>query len=237
MGKEMTLIKNGKRLDGRKFDELRKVKIEAGVLENADGSCYLEWGKNKIIAGVYGPKECLPRHMANPYKAIIKYRYNMAPFCVDDRKRPGPDRRSTEISMISKQALESVLLLENFPQTQIEVYVEVLEADAGTRCAALTAASVALADAGIPMKDVIASCAAGKIDGEVVTDLNKPEDNSGQADVPVAVIPKTKEIVLLQMDGDLTKDELKKAIEYATIGCLKVGEIQKKALKAKYEGK
>jgi len=237
MGKtDVILIKNGKRLDGRKFDELRKIKIEAGVLKNADGSCYLEWGKNKVIAGVFGPKECLPKHLSDPYKAIVKYRYNMAPFCVDDRKRPGPDRRSTEISMISKQALNSVLLLEYFPQTQIEVFVEVLEADAGTRCAALTAASVALADAGIPMKDVIASCAAGKINGEIVLDLQKEEDNCGEADVPVAVIPRTKEIVLLQMDGDLTKEELKKAIDFATKGCLEISKMQKDALKAKYKG-
>ena len=109
MGKsDIKLIKNGKRLDGRKADELRPIKIEAGVLDNADGSCYLEWGGNKVIAGVYGPRECLPRHTASPYKARLTYRYNMVPFSVDDRKRPGPDRRSTEISKISEEALSKV---------------------------------------------------------------------------------------------------------------------------------
>ncbi len=57
---------NGIRIDGRKADELRPLKIEAGVLKRADGSAYVEWGKNKVLAAVYGPRECHPRHMQNP---------------------------------------------------------------------------------------------------------------------------------------------------------------------------
>lgn len=234
--KDIELIKDGKRLDGRKAEDIRKIKIEAGVLKNADGSCYLEWGKNKVMAAIYGPRECIPRHTQDPYKAVVNYRYNMAPFSVDDRKRPGPDRRSAEISMVSRQALESVLLLEYFPRTQIDVFVEVLEAEAGTRCAALTAASVALADAGIPMKDVVASCAAGKINDTIVLDLSKDEDNLGQADLPIAIKPKTGEVVLLQMDGNLSPEELKKGIELAKKGCMQVSKLQISALKKKYEG-
>lgn len=232
---DIKLIKDGKRLDGRKPDELRKVVIKAGVLDNADGSCYLEWGENKVVAGVYGPKECLPRHMASPYKAVLKYRYNMAPFSVDDRKRPGPDRRSVEISKISAEALSRVILLENFPETMIEVYVEVLQANAGTRCAALTAASVAVADAGLPMKDMIVSCAAGKIDDTVVLDLGKKEDNFGQADLPIAILPRSEEIVLLQMDGDLSQKEFHQAADMAIKASKQIYEIQKNALKEKYK--
>ena len=86
---DMELIKNGVRLDGRKPDELREVKIVAGVLDNADGSCYLEWGNNKIYAGVFGPMECHPRHKQKADRAIVQARYTMAPFSVNDRKRPG----------------------------------------------------------------------------------------------------------------------------------------------------
>jgi len=232
---ELKLInEKGKRLDGRGPNDVRKVTIKAGVLERADGSCYLEWGNNKVMAAVFGPKEVLPRHLQNPLKAIIKYRYNMAPFSVDDRARPGPNRRSTEISKISKEALEKVVILEKFPKTQIEVYVEVLEAEAGTRCAALTAAAVALADAGIPMKDIVSSCAAGKINGTMVVDLNKDEDNYGEADFPIAIMPRTKEVLLMQMDGDFSKEELEQALDMAIEGCMQVSEVQKKALKERY---
>jgi len=232
---DLKLIKDGKRIDGREFDELRPIKIEAGVLKRADGSCYVEWGKNKVIAAVYGPRECLPKHTQDSYKAKLTYRYNMAPFSVDDRKRPGPDRRSVEISKVSREAFERVLFLEYFPRTAINVFVEVLQADAGTRCAALTAASVALADAGIPMRDLIVACAAGKVEDEMVLDLCQEEDNYGQGDLPVAISPRTGQIHLMQLDGIFSEEEFKKALDFAVKGCLQVHELQKKALKEKYE--
>jgi exosome complex component RRP41 len=231
---DLKLIKNGKRIDGRKADELRPIKMEVGVLKRADGSCYVEWGKNKVIAAVYGPRECFPKHTQNPYKAKLTYKYSMAPFSVDDRKRPGPDRRSQEISKVSREAFEKIVFSEYFPRTAIDIFVEVLQADAGTRCAALTAASVALADAGIPMRDIIVACAAGKVEDEIVLDLNKEEDNYGSADLPIAISPRTGEIHLMQMDGLLSEKEFKKAFDLVIKGCLKVNEIQKEALKRKY---
>ena len=232
---EIKLFENGKRLDGRKPDEMRKVKIEAGVLHRAEGSCYLEWGDNKVIAAVYGPREAIPRHTQNPLRAIVNAKYNMAAFSVDDRKRPGPDRRSREISKVISEALENVILVENFPRASIDVNIEVLDAEAGTRCAGLTAAGVALVDAGIPMKDIPVACAAGKIEDQVVLDLGKQEDNYGTADLPVAIAPRTGEIILLQMDGHLTVEEFDKALELAIKGCHIVSDIQKKAIMEKYQ--
>ena len=158
------LDENGIRLDGRKPDELRPINIKAGVLQNADGSAYIEWGKNKVLAAVYGPREVHPRHLMDSSRAIVQCRYNMAAFSVGERKRPGYDRRSIEISKVISEAMEHVIFTEKFPRTTIDVFIEVLQANAGTRCAGLTVASVALADAGIPMLDLVPSCAAGKID-------------------------------------------------------------------------
>ncbi len=246
MEQDVKLIDDeGKRLDGRKVDELRKIKIEAGVLHRADGSCYLEWGGNKVVAAVYGPREAIPKHTQNPLKAIIRARYNMAAFSVDDRKRPGPDRRSREISKVTSEALEKIVLTEKFPRAAIDVNIEILEAEAGTRCAGLTAAGVALADAGIPMKDIPVACAAGKIGtidkdgkktgGYIVLDLGKMEDNFGDADLPIAISPRTGEIILLQMDGHLTVEEFDQALAYAIKGCKIISDIQKKALIDKYQ--
>ncbi len=235
MKSDIKLFENGKRLDGRKPDELREIKIEVGVLHRAEGSCYLEWGGNKVLVAVYGPREAVPRHTQNPLRAIVNARYNMAAFSVDDRKRPGPDRRSREISKVTSEALEHVILTEKYPRASIDVNIEVLEAEAGTRCAGLTAAAVALVDAGIPMKDIPVACAAGKIDGQVVLDLAKEEDNFGQADLPIAIAPRTGEVLLLQMDGHLTNDEFNQALDLAIKGCKDVSEIQKKAIMQKYE--
>lgn len=222
------------RADGRKFDELRPIKIEAGILKRADGSAYVEWGGNKVLAAAYGPREVHPRHLQEASKAIVQCRYNMAAFSVGDRKRPGPDRRSVEISKVCSEALERVVFTEQFPRTTVDVYIEVLQADAGTRCAGLTTASVALADAGIPMSGLVTSCAAGKVDGQIVLDLCKDEDNNGEADLPVAIIPRTQEIALLQMDGHLTSEEFIKALELVKKGCDDIYELQKNALMRKY---
>jgi exosome complex component RRP41 len=236
---------NGIRLDGRGINDLRNIKIEAGVLHRADGSCYLEWGGNKVVAAVYGPREALPRHTQNPLKAVVKARYNMAAFSVDDRKRPGPDRRSQEISKVTSEALERIILTDQFPRASIDVSIEILDAEAGTRCAGLTAAGVALADAGIPMRDIPVACAAGKIGSEekhgkifggvVVLDLGKEEDNFGNADLPIAISPRTNEILLLQMDGHLTFEEFDHALNLAMKGCHTISELQKDALMRRYK--
>ena len=235
MKSEIKLFENGKRLDGRMPDELRNIKIKAGVLHRAEGSCYLEWGGNKVMVAVYGPREAIPRHTQNPLRAIVTARYNMAAFSVDDRKRPGPDRRSREISKVISEALENVILVEKFPRATIDVNIEVLDAEAGTRCAGLTAAAVALVDAGIPMKDIPVSCAAGKIEDQIVLDLGKDEDNYGSADLPIAISPRSGEVLLLQMDGHLTQEEFDKAFDLALKGCHIISDLQKKAILEKYQ--
>jgi exosome complex component RRP41 len=230
------LIKDGKRLDGRGFEELRPIKIEVGVLKRADGSCYFEMGTNKALAAVYGPREMHPRHLQDAKTAVVNYRYNMAPFSVDERKRPGPDRRSVEISKVSRAALDPVIFKEYYPKTAIDVYVELLQSDAGTRTAGINAASVALADAGIPMKDLVSSVAVGKIEGEVVLDLDAPEDNYGEADMPVAMVARTDTFTMLQMDGRFTKEDFKKGLELAKNACHEIYELQRTALIEKYSG-
>lgn len=228
--------KSSERSDGRAYNELRPLKIEAGVLERADGSAYLEFGDNKVLAAVYGPREFHIRRFLKPNMAVLRCRYNMAPFSVEDRKRPGPDRRSLEISKLTSEALSPAVFLEKFPRSSIDVFIEVLQAEGGTRCAGITAASVALADAGIPMRDMVAACAAGKANGQIVMDLSEWEDKEGEADVPVAIMPRTGEITLLQMDGQLTKDEFEQALDLAKEGCMKISEEQKKAIKNRYGG-
>lgn len=232
----MQLIKNGKRLDGRGLEELRPIKIEAGVLRRADGSAWVEWGKNKVIAAVYGPREAHPRHLQDPMKARVQCRYNMAPFSVTERKRPGPDRRSVEISKVISEVFENVIFTQQFPRATIDVFIEVLQADAGTRCSGITAASVALADSGIPLRDLVPACAVGKIEGELVVDLCKEEDNEGEADLPLAILPRTREILLLQMDGKLSPEEFDKILDLGINACMQIYELQKEALKRKYLG-
>ncbi|MGZ4903567.1 MAG: exosome complex exonuclease Rrp41 [Halobacteriota archaeon] len=232
----MEFIKNGKRIDKRSPNELRPIKFEVGVLERADGSCYVEHGGNKVMAAVYGPRAVHPRHLQEANRAIIRYRYNMASFSVEERRRPGPDRRSIEISKVSRESIDPVIIKELYPRSTIDIFVEILQADAGTRSAGINAASVALADAGVPMRGLISSCAVGKVDDTVVLDLVKEEDNLGQADMPMAMDVRTGEITLLQMDGHLTLEEFDKALQLGKEGCTAIAGMQREALVQKYEG-
>ncbi|MCK4474548.1 exosome complex exonuclease Rrp41, partial [Candidatus Bathyarchaeota archaeon] len=167
---EKLIDKKGLRLDGRKPDQLRPIKIEVAILANADGSAYIQQGKNKILAAVYGPKEAHPKHLSLPDRTRLRCRYHMAPFSVQERKSPAPSRRERELSKVIRESLEPSIFLEYYPRTSIDIFIEVLQADGGTRCASITAASLALADAGIPMRDLVAACAAGKIDDTIVLD-------------------------------------------------------------------
>lgn len=225
-----------KRIDGRKPDELRPVTIKAGVLERAQGSALVSLGRTTALAAVYGPKRLFSKHQQNPNKAVLECKYLMAPFSTDERIRPGPNRRSTEISKVVRLALESVILLEEFPRAGIEVHVGILQAEAGTRTAAVNAASVALADAGIPMRDLVASVSAGKIDNEYVLDLVGKEEDMTDCDLPIAYLPREKKLSLLQMDGDMPIKDVKGVMNLAIKGCEYIYQKQKEALKERWMG-
>ena len=226
-----------KRLDDRQNDELRPMSAKAGVIPNADGSASFIAGKTTAIVAVYGPRELFPKFKQNPKKGLLRCHYAMMPFSGSgERIRPGTSRRAQEISMVMEHALLPVIDLKEFPNSVVDVYIQLPQTDAGTRCAAITAAAMALADAGIPMRDMVCSVSVGTVDGTVVADLTYNEEafDGHVSDIPVAMTARTKEITLLQMDGHVQKDQLKKALEMARDVMEKVYDVQKKALKAKF---
>ncbi|MBI4018435.1 MAG: exosome complex exonuclease Rrp41 [Candidatus Aenigmarchaeota archaeon] len=228
------LIKNGVRIDGRKLDEMRPMEAQVGILKKADGSAFFRLGNTTAIAGVYGPRKVHPKHDEEAERAILRTRYSMAAFSTTERSRPGPSRRSQEISKVTREALMPVIFLEEFPKTAIDVHIEILQADASTRVAGINAASLALADAGVPMTDLVASASAGKVAGHVVLDVAGKEDTEGELDLPVAYYKRRNLITLLQMDGLAKAEEVKEIIKLAIRGCEKVHAVQKEALKRKY---
>jgi len=224
----------GLRHDGRRPDELRPVKMDIGVLSNADGSALVEFGKTRVLAAVYGPREPPQKYMLLPDRAILRVRYHMAPFSASERKSPAPSRREIELSKVIREALEPVVLSEYFPRTAIDVFVEVLQADGGTRVAGVTAASLALADAGIPMRALVAGVAVGKVEGVLVLDIDEVEDSSGEADLPVAGAPDIGLVTLLQLNGVMTEGELRRALDMAWGAIVRLVEMEKEVLRGKY---
>jgi len=229
-----------KRFDGRKsFEDMRPMEAKAGVIKRAVGSGFFKIGKTEAYAAVYGPKELHPRFLQNPKKGGLRCNYEMLPFSGSgDRVRPGPNRRAKEISMVTQKALEPVVDLSDYPTSVVDVFINFPQTDAGSRCAGICAAAIALADAGIPMKDLVCAVSVGKVDDKVLVDLDYSEEayeDGPVADVPIAVIPSTGEISLLQMDGDISPAELIEALEMGKKAAKKIYELQKNALKEKYK--
>lgn len=227
-----------KRFDGRDWNEMRKMKAEVGIIENADGSALFAFGDTIAIAAVYGPRQLFPQHLQNPQKALLRAYYDMLSFSVKERKKPGPSRRSLEISHATTKALEPVVMLEKFQNCVIDVYIQILQANASTRTAGINAASLALTQAGIPMKDLVVSISAGKVGDRILVDLTKEEEDykeneqKASTDIAIAMLAKSKKISLLQLDGKIKKQELIKAVELAKEVSDKIYKIQVEALKA-----
>ena len=121
-----------KRHDGRKPEELRSMEAKVGVIKNADGSAYFKIGNTWAYAAVYGPRNLFPKFLQDPAKGILRCNYNMMPFSgAGDRVRPGQNRRSKEISMVTEKALLPVLDLDEFPNCKqiviLEFYIMILQ--------------------------------------------------------------------------------------------------------------
>lgn len=226
-----------KRTDGRNPDQMRPIKAEVGVIPNADGSAMFQIGNTVAYAAVYGPREMYPRFMQDPKKGVLRCVYNMMPFSGHgERVRPGGSRRSKEISSVTENSLRTVLDLSDYPNSVVDVFIELTQTDAGTRCAGITAAAMALADAGFKMKDLVASMSMGMLSREIITDVNGTEDCSlGATDVPIALIPCMDKISLLQLDGPISREDLKKLLEIGKKKCLEIYKVQQEALKKKYK--
>ena len=179
-----------KRTDGRDWHETRPMEAKAGVIKRAAGSGWFKIGNTEAFAAVYGPREMFPRFQQNPEKGVLRVHYSMMPFSsAGDRIRPGPSRRSKEISHVAQKALLPVIDLSDFSNSVVDVFIELPQTDAGTRCAGICAASIALADAGIPMKDMVCAISAGMVEGQALVDLAYFEDSheNGVA-IPIAML-------------------------------------------------
>lgn len=224
-----------KRYDGRKFDELRSIKAKVGIVPSADGSAMYQSGKTRAIAVVRGPRTLHPKHMEDPQRGVLRVSYQMMAFSVWDRVKPGNSRRSQEINKVIEWALEEIIDLDAFPNSVVDVIIQIPQADAGTRVAGVNAAIMALAQAGVPMKEMISAVAVGKMDKTLVVDVDKEEedyeDGEGATDIPIALTSRSNKIVLLQLDGKISVSELREITKMARGACQKINAVQTEALK------
>ncbi|NXK57311.1 EXOS4 protein, partial [Chauna torquata] len=161
-----------------------------------------------------------PRSKALPDRALVNCQYSMATFSTGERKRrPHGDRKSSEMTLHLKQTFEAAILTELYPRSQIDIYVQILQADGGNYCACVNAATLAVIDAGIPMRDYVCASSAGFVEDTALADLSYVEEASGGPQAALALLPTSGQIALLQMDSRLHEDHLEAIIEAASGAC------------------
>nr|CAG4645743.1 EOG090X0BHT [Lynceus sp. MCZ IZ 141354] len=215
------------RIDGRRPNELRQIQCSMGVFSQADGSAYLEQGNTKVLAAVYGPHEIRgSKSKALHDQVLVNCQFSMATFSTGERKtRPRGDRKSQEMSNHLKSTFEAVIKTELYPRSQIDIFVEVLQADGGVYSACVNSAMLALIDAGIPIKDTITSCTSSLISGVPTVDVSHVESSGGSPELMVSVLPHSKQIVYMSLTQRFHVDYLDKVLDTAVKGCIDVASI------------
>ncbi|KAJ8041666.1 Exosome complex component RRP41 [Holothuria leucospilota] len=227
------LSDQGFRLDGRRPRELRKIECKMGVFQQANGSAYIEQGNTKALATVYGPHEVTGnRSKIEHDKVLINCQYSMATFSTGERRsRSTGDRKSQEMQLHLKKTFEAAILTQLYPRSQIDIYVQILQADGGNYSACVNAATLAIIDAGIPMKDFVCASTAGFVSDTPIADISYLEESQGGPELVVALLPKSDQIVEFQVNSRLHLDNFEKVLDMAIKGCKDVHAVLTRVVK------
>jgi ribonuclease PH len=190
------------RNDGRAPDELREITIEPGFVRTATGSALISVGGTRVICTA-SVNEDVPKWMAGRGRGWATAEYGMLPASTGDRKqrdsaRGRPDGRTVEIQRLIGRSLRGVIDFEGLGERTVWVDTDVLEADGGTRCAAITGGYVALELAlrrlvaegrleAVPLSQSVAAVSAGMVDGVPLLDLDYSEDSTAEVDANVVM--------------------------------------------------
>lgn len=233
------------REDGRSESDLREINITRSFMKNAHGSALIEWGNTRVLctamytAGV-------PSFLDGADRGWLTAEYAMLPASTPTRKPREtrfPDGRSTEISRLIGRVLRSVFDLKAVAGYTINIDCDVIDADGGTRTAAITGAYIALelcmrkmVAEGLTeksaLKDGVAAVSCGIVGGRPVCDLCYAEDSRAEADMNV-VMSHSGGIIEVQCTGEkrpLARREFNKLLEYAGEAVSKISALQKAIL-------
>jgi ribonuclease PH len=239
--------KSGPRVDGRRVDELRPLSIKRGYLKNAEGSAMIEMGGTRVLCAAT-VEERVPPWMRNSGRGWITAEYSMLPRSSHDRISREVNRghvggRTHEIQRLIGRSLRAVVNLEALGERQILIDCDVIEADGGTRTAAITGSFLALADAvrwltkrtelpGQPLRDFVAAVSVGIVNGTPCLDLCYQEDSKAQVDMNL-IMTGSGRLVEIQgtAEGEaFTEKELHQLLDLGKGGIKKLVAAQKRIL-------
>ncbi|UCD72482.1 MAG: ribonuclease PH [Syntrophobacterales bacterium] len=234
------------RSDGRSPDRLRKVKITRNYLKHAEGSVLIEMGDTRVVCAV-SVEEKIPPFLKNTGKGWITAEYAMLPRATETRSiRESIARtngRNFEIQRLIGRSLRSISDLNGFGERTMWVDCDVIQADGGTRAAAITGAYVALVDAfntikgsgmieEIPIMDSVAAVSVGRIGGNLLLDMNYEEDVLAEVDVNFVVTGAGNfvEVQGTAEESSFTKQEMDEMTILALKGVRELARMQRRTL-------
>lgn len=236
------------RIDGRKNDQSRSVKITRHYTKYAEGSVFIEVGDTKVLCNV-SVEEKVPPFLKGTGEGWITAEYSMLPRATDNRKnrdisRLKMDGRSMEIQRLIGRALRSVVDLKALGERTLWVDCDVIQADGGTRTTAISGAFIAMVDAVnklhkrkpfkvYPIRSFLAATSVGIVNGEKVLDLCYAEDSKAKVDMNIIMTEEGK-IVEIQGTGEespFERSELNELLDIGEKGIKQMIHMQKEALK------
>nr|CAB3244004.1 exosome complex component MTR3-like [Phallusia mammillata] len=225
---ERLLNDEEQRLDGRYSSESRGIYLQCGTVSQAKGSCYCELGNTKVVCSVYGPKD-VEHYEDFQMEGKIKCEFKYAPFSCSKHRGHIPDLSEAEISDVILQALTASVRLQCYPKSLIEVFIIVLENDGSAVSASITAASLALADAGIEQYDIVTSASVrvygngNFLEDPTSVEEYRPQDFDSESGgdlnhglVTVALLPTLNQVCAVLSNGHLECDVLVETIQMCT---------------------
>ncbi|KAK6496872.1 Exosome non-catalytic core component [Arthrobotrys musiformis] len=222
----------GLRNDGRRWNELRRIHCQLSTSStNADGSSYIEQGFTKVLCNVTGPAEPSSRQKVKQDSATVTCEVYFAAFSGTDRiKRGRNDKKVQELQTAIQKTFSSVILTHLFSRSEITISIHILSQDGGTLAACINAATLALIDAGIPLKDYVCACTAGQSTSIFDNEGSSPDpwldvNYLEESDIPsltVATVGDSEKIVALSMENKVRIERLEAMIAVGISGCAKV---------------
>ncbi|KAL3153408.1 hypothetical protein ABBQ38_011746 [Trebouxia sp. C0009 RCD-2024] len=224
-------LEEGARLDGRGFEQFRTVFLNTGAISQATGSAYAEFSKTKVMAAVYGPRPS-DRKTSFSEEGRLQCDVKFATFATRQRSKSfaqSPDER--EVSGNVQAALQSAVQRHSFPKSNVDVYCMVLESGGSDVAVAITAASLALADAGIEMYDLVSACSVSRVKGQLLLDPTSEESYHEDGTVLMAMMPTASLVTQLVMAGEWSDSQSKEAMELCMGGCAQIDSVARQCLR------
>lgn len=222
--------------DGRSLDKIRPVFLKTGVVSQAQGSAYIEQDGTKVICAVYGPRAVIKKEEFS-MKGQLTCEFKFTTFSCKHRRQHQQDSEEKDYSVQLLEALEPAVLLHKFPKAQVNIYVTVLQNDGSAIAASVTCASVAMADAGVEMYDLVTGCSARLADDHILLDPCTEEEYSSKehsavnnGSVTVGLMPSLNQISAVTSKGEIQFEHLKKAISKCVEMCVQLYPVCQQSL-------